>query len=56
MPTFIATAGRFLNREEEADMVEYGLVCVPISVVAVASVGPLGNSVVGTFEIGRAHV
>ena len=49
MSQFIAATRRFLNREEGATMVEYGLMVALIAVVAVAAVGTLGGSVRDVF-------
>jgi pilus assembly protein Flp/PilA len=49
MSQCIAAVRRFLNREDGATMVEYGLMVALIAVVAVAAVGTLGTTVTGIF-------
>jgi pilus assembly protein Flp/PilA len=47
--TYLRLKNRVENRQEGQGLVEYALILVLISVVAIATMGPLGTAVSGIF-------
>jgi Flp pilus assembly pilin Flp len=49
MVEMMTVIGRLVLRDEGQDLLEYGLLAALIAVVAVASIGALGNQIFLTF-------
>ena len=56
MAQLIKTIGRLISSESGQDLIEYGLLAALIAVVAMVSVGALGNTIYNVFweKIGQA--
>ena len=56
MAQLIKTIGRLISSESGQDLIEYGLLAALIAVVAMVSVGALGNTIYNIFwdKIGQA--
>jgi Flp pilus assembly pilin Flp len=56
MTQLVTTIGRLVSGESGQDLIEYGLLAALIAIVAMVSVGALGNTVYNVFwaQIGQA--
>jgi len=49
MNRVLATVGRLVRRESGQDLIEYGLLAALIAMVVLASVAPVGTTIMNTF-------